>query len=290
MQKILILGASGMAGHMIYYYFSSLQKFELYTACFRTKIAEDSILLNVYNTDAMEIMLQKINPDYVINCVGVLIKGSKESPENAIYVNAYYPHLLARLMHKYIPLGRLIHISTDCVFSGIKGDYRDTDTKDALDIYGMTKNLGEIVDERNLTIRTSIIGPELKEKGDGLFNWIFMQQAEGHINGYEKALWGGVTTLELAKAIELFIMYRVTGLYQLSNGMRISKYTLIQYIIEQFNLNIEIHPVEGILVDKSIQPSSREEFPYIVPSYGMMIKELYHFMDNHKNSYTRYLR
>jgi dTDP-4-dehydrorhamnose reductase len=166
MKKILILGASGMAGHMIYYYFLSLQKYEIYTTCFRDKISEDSILLNVYDTDSIKTILQEIKPDYVVNCVGILIRGSKESPENAIYVNAYYPHLLARLVHELTSAGKLFHISTDCVFSGNKGNYQDTDTKDALDLYGMTKNLGEIIDERDLTIRTSIIGPELKEKGD----------------------------------------------------------------------------------------------------------------------------
>jgi dTDP-4-dehydrorhamnose reductase len=289
MQKILVLGASGMAGHMIYHYFSSLRRFELHNACFRTKIAENSILLNVYDTDAIKAILQKINPDYVINCVGILIKGSKESFENAIYINAYYPHLLAQLVHEHTSQGRLIHISTDCVFSGTKGYYLDTDIKDALDIYGMTKNLGEIIDERNLTIRTSIIGPELKERGEGLFNWIFIQQAQGHINGYEKALWSGVTTLELAKAMEQLIVYRINGLYQLSNGMKISKYALIQNIVQQFNLKIVLQKVEGIPIDKSIQPSSREGFSYVVPSYNAMIKELYDFMDNYKKRYTRYL-
>jgi dTDP-4-dehydrorhamnose reductase len=102
-------------------------------------------------------------------------------------------------------------------------------------------------------------------------------------------LWGGVTTLELAKAIERFITYRITGIYQLSNGKKISKYALIQNIVEKFNLEIDIHKVEGIPVDKSIQPSSKEGFSYIVPSYRTMLKELYDFMDNHKNSYIRYL-
>jgi dTDP-4-dehydrorhamnose reductase len=291
MQKIFIIGASGMAGHMLYYYFSTLPHFKLYTACFRTKIAEDSILLNVYNTDAITAMLQKINPDYVINCVGILIKGSRESPENAIYVNAYYPHLLSRLIYENNPSARLIHISTDCVFSGIKGYYADTDVKDALDIYGMTKNLGETNDDRNLTIRTSIIGPELKEHGEGLLHWIFMQQNKGYIEGYEKSIWGGVTTLELAKAIEQFIACNITGLYQLTNGTKITKYELVQLIVQQFNLNIDVKKIDGLSSDKSIQSSRRDGFSYTVPSYKTMIEDLYNFMGIYKKNYTtRYLK
>ena len=115
-----------------------------------------------------------IKPDYVINCVGVLIKGSKESIENAIYINAYFPHMLERILHN--TTGKLIHISTDCVFSGEKGQYADNDPKDALDTYGMTKNLGEVVNTKDITLRTSIIGPELKNNGEGLFHWIYSQK------------------------------------------------------------------------------------------------------------------
>jgi dTDP-4-dehydrorhamnose reductase len=288
--KILILGATGMAGHMIYYYFASLQKYEIYTVCFRNKIADTSIILDVYDSDAIKNILQEINPDYVINCIGILIKDSQNSPENAIYINAYFPHLLARLVTESNPDAKLIHISTDCVFSGTKGYYTDTDIKDALDTYGMTKNLGEIIDNQNLTIRTSIIGPELKTDGEGLLHWIFMQQTTGQINGYEKSLWGGVTTLELTKAIERCIEHRITGLYQLTNNMKISKYELIQIIVKQFNLNITIQKTNGLLVDKSIQSSRRKGFDYIVPSYNTMIEELCLFMNEHKNIYQQYVR
>jgi dTDP-4-dehydrorhamnose reductase len=288
--KILILGATGMAGHMIYYYFASLQKYEIYTGCFRNKIADDSIILDVYNLDAVKNILQEINPDYVINCIGILIKGSQNSPENAIYINAYFPHLLARLVTESNPDTKLIHISTDCVFSGKKGYYADTDIKDALDTYGMTKNLGEIIDNRNLTIRTSIIGPELKTDGEGLFHWIFTQQVVGQINGYEKSIWGGVTNLELAKAIEQCIEHNITGLYQLTNGMKISKYELVQMIVKQFKLNIAVQKIDRIIVDKSIQASRREGFDCGVPSYNTMIEELYRFMNEHKNIYQQYVR
>jgi dTDP-4-dehydrorhamnose reductase len=288
MKKILILGATGMAGHMIYYYLLSLNKYEVYTACYRNKIAEDSVILDVYNTEGIKIALRQFDPDYVINCVGVLVNGANRSPENAIYINAYFPHLLSRIINEQNPLSRLIHISTDCVFSGSKGSYADNDIKDALDIYGMTKNLGEIMDDKNLTVRTSIIGPELKENGEGLMYWIFSQRDKKAINGYEKSIWGGVTTLELAKAIEQFIEQRYAGLYQLGNGIKISKYELLELIVKQFGLNIGVNKVDGIITDKSILPSRNEFFFYRVPSYKEMIGELYQFMCEHRSLYKNY--
>jgi len=289
-KKILILGATGMAGHMIYYYLKSLKKYELFTVCFRNKITDDSIILDVYNTDEIKSALERINPDYVINAVGILVNGARRSPENAVYVNAYFPHLLARLISENNLSSCLVHISTDCVFSGKKGLYADTDVKDALDVYGMTKNLGEIIDDRNLTIRTSIIGPELKENGEGLFHWIFSQRDKNEINGYEKSIWSGVTTLELAKAISRCIDHHVTGLFQLSNGEKISKYGLVQLIVKRFNLNIFIHKIDGVVTDKSILPSVRDNFNFIVSSYNVMIEELYQYMYSQKSLYSFYLR
>jgi dTDP-4-dehydrorhamnose reductase len=288
MKKVLIMGAAGMAGHMIYYYLRSLNKYKIYTACFRNKVAEDSVILDVYNTDGIKAALRQFDPDCVINCVGVLVNGAKRSPENAVYINAYFPHLLARLINEEKQSGILIHISTDCVFSGAKGSYADNDTKDALDIYGMTKNLGEIIDSKNLTIRTSIIGPELKESGEGLMHWVFSQRGKNGINGYEKSIWGGITTLELAKAVYNFIEHHVTGLYQLSNGERISKYALIKIIIEQFKLGIPLQKVDGTATDKSILPSIRKDFSFNVPSYSSMIEELYCWMLQKRDLYYGY--
>jgi len=289
MKKIFILGATGMAGHMIYNYLRSLNKYEVISACFRKKISKDSIILDVYNTEEIKTTLHQFTPDYVINCVGILVNGAKQVPENAVYINAYFPHLLARLINEHNPSSRLIHISTDCVFSGKKGAYTDNDIKDALDIYGMTKNLGEIIDNKNLTIRTSIIGPEIKENGEGLMHWIFLQRNKGEINGYEKSIWSGVTTLELAKVINQCIEHNINGLYQVSNGEKITKYALLKIIIEQFKLNILLQRVDGVETDKSILPSSRKDYCYIIPSYLTMIEELYQYMYNQKSLYTFYM-
>ncbi|MCG3055850.1 sugar nucleotide-binding protein, partial [Escherichia coli] len=128
--------------------------------------------------------------------------------------------------------GKLIHISTDCVFLGDKGNYTESDAPDGTSIYAQSKQLGEIISDKHLTVRTSIIGPELKTDGIGLFLW-FMKQT-GKIKGYKRALWNRVTTIELAKAIEVFIQQDVTGLYHLATEPKISKFDLLQLMKEVF--------------------------------------------------------
>jgi dTDP-4-dehydrorhamnose reductase len=152
----------------------------------------------------------------------------------------------------------------------------------------MTKNLGEICDNSALTIRTSIIGPELKEDGEGLFHWVHTQRQKEYINGYDKTIWSGVTTLELAKAIEKLIEHDVTGLFQLTNGEKISKYELLILIVQQFEWKIAICRIDGIVNDKSILPSFKENLQYFVPSYQEMMKELYDFMCVNKTIYKQY--
>lgn len=287
-KRILILGASGMAGHAIYYYFKEKAEYDIFSTCNRHKIDETSIMLDIYDKITLEKIIHNIKPYYIINCIGILIKESNEEPANAIYINAYFPHFLAELISNQIPSAKLIHISTDCVFSGSKGDYRDFDQKDALDIYGMTKNLGEIVNSRDLTIRTSIIGPELKKDGEGLFHWLFSQKEKGFIEGYTKAFWSGITTIQLAKAIDKSIKAGSVGLWQISNNYKISKYDLLSLIINEFKLSIRILANEKVKYDKSLICSDRKEIDYIVPSYEIMIKELYDYMFSKKNIYKYY--
>ena len=290
MKKVLILGATGMAGNVVFRYFTELRKYQVFTACFRKKIDDQSFILDVRNEANLEKIIAEVRPDYVINCVGILIRGSKDDSENCIFINAYYPHLLSRLIHTVVPESRLVHISTDCVFSGSRGMYSDTDVKDALDVYGMSKNLGEIINDRDVTIRTSIIGPELKEAGEGLFHWLFTQRNKKLVNGYQKNIWGGVTTLELAKAIDFCIDNDITGLYQISNGSAISKFDLLNEIAQQFALDICVQPIPGLAIDKSIQPSAFKGITYKVPSYHEMIAELNVFMKKHSEQYAFYLR
>lgn len=279
-KKILLFGSTGMAGHVVYYYLQETGKYEISNVVYRTKLTDDSIIVDVTNKLEVERVIRDQKPDYIINCIGVLIKGSNEHPDNAIYINAYFPHLLKKISDEVN--AKLIHISTDCVFSGKKGNYTESDFRDADDIYGRSKALGEIINDKDLTIRTSIIGPELKKNGEGLFHW-FMNQ-KGEINGYQTAIWGGVTTLELAKAIDYAIGNQISGLVQLSNGVGISKYDLLNLFKEIWNKDIKIISFDGNGINKSIAKS--EIFKYNVPSYKEMLEDLLEMM--HKNNLYLY--
>lgn len=283
-KKILLFGATGMAGHVVYYYLNSTGKYDIRNVVYRTKLTNDSIIVDVTDKNTVSQMVRDVRPELIINCVGVLIKGSIEHPDNAVFINAYFPHLLKKLSDEVG--AKLIHISTDCVFSGKKGNYTESDFRDADDVYGRSKALGEIINNKDLTIRTSIIGPELKENGEGLFHW-FMHQT-GQIRGFQTAIWGGVTTLELAKAIDVAIDQNVTGLIQLSNGAGISKYDLLHLFKRIWNKqDVEILPYDGNGIDKSIAKSAKLDYP--VPDYQIMLQELYSWMKNQQDFYSLYL-
>ena len=258
--KVLVLGSTGMLGHVLFDYLQNLGKYELYDVVFRNKLREESIVCDITNRSKLSDVIKEIEPNYIINCIGVLIKGSQDDPSNAIYINAYFPHFLVKTANGIN--AKVIHISTDCVFSGKKGSYSETDFRDADDIYGRSKALGEFNSENHLTIRTSIVGPELKTNGEGLLHW-FLNQTNT-INGFKKAFWGGVTTLECAKAIENAITHDLGGLINLTNGLKISKYDMLLLFRDNFpNNNITINGVDGKEVDKSLI-SERSDFKYVV--------------------------
>lgn len=282
-QKILLFGATGMAGHMAYYYLSETGIYDVVNVVYRTPLTSDSIVVDVNDRHEVEIVIREVSPDIILNCIGVLIKGSHEHPDNAIYVNGYFPHLLKRLADEAD--AKLIHISTDCVFSGRQGNYSEDDFRDADDIYGRSKALGEIVNEKDLTLRTSIIGPELKANGEGLFHW-FMSQRDT-INGFKTAIWGGVTTLELAKVIDYAIKNELTGLIHVSNGEGVCKYDLLHLFKRIWEKNLTIVPVDANGINKSIAGSDRMD--YEVPSYESMLLELKEWMDRYPHLYNQYI-
>jgi dTDP-4-dehydrorhamnose reductase len=279
-KKILVLGATGMAGHMVYNYLKETGRYEMHNLVFRTKLTDDSIVCDVRDQNDLLQVFRQVKPDIAINCIGALVKESKTNPDNAIYLNAYLPHFLKRLCDE--TGGRLIHISTDCVFSGERGNYAEDDFRDADDVYGRSKALGEIINEKDCTLRTSIIGPELKVNGSGLFHW-FMQQ-KGQVNGYTKAIWSGVTTLELAKAIKKVIENDLSGLFHVTNGIPISKFNLLNLIREIWNRgDVEVIPYEKYYANKSLKKSSR--FDFQVPSYSIMGKDLKSWANKHKGTF-----
>lgn len=283
MKKVLLFGATGMAGHIAYYYLRNTGRYDITNVVFRTPLTKDSIIVDVTDRNAVTEVVRRVRPELILNCVGVLIKGSKEHPDNAILINAYFPRLLKKLADEVG--AKLVHISTDCVFSGKRGNYTEDDFRDADDVYGRSKALGEVINDKDLTIRTSIIGPELKKNGEGLFHW-FMTQI-GKVNGFKTAIWGGVTTLELAKAIDYAIAQNKTGLIQLSNGIGISKYDLLNLFKKIWHKqDVEILPFDGNGVNKSIAKSER--FDYEVPDYEQMLQELYDWMKVHRELYVQY--
>lgn len=267
LQKILLLGASGMAGHMIYNYLRATNRYDIHTVSYRKKIDEGTIICDVTDKALLSGIIDQHRPDIIINCIGVLIKGAREFPDNAIYINSFLPHFLSRLASGYG--GKVIHLSTDCVFRGDKGDYNEDAFKDADDTYGRSKALGELINTADLTIRTSIIGPEIKDNGEGLLEWVIQQK--GIINGFKEAYWSGLTTLELAKFIDFAIQNHLKGLVHATNNEKISKFDLIQLIIKFYKLNDIILQAEyGKKVDKSLR-NTRTDFSYSFPSYEKMI-------------------
>ncbi|GGK60709.1 MULTISPECIES: dTDP-4-dehydrorhamnose reductase family protein [Flavobacteriaceae] len=280
-KKVLILGSTGMLGHMLFRYLEKNTSFELFDIVFRNKLREKSMVCDVTDAKKLENLITQINPAIIVNCIGVLIKGSNSNPANAIYINSYLPHALSNIASK--TGSKLIHISTDCVFSGKKGGYLETDFRDADDVYGRSKALGELNNEHDLTIRTSIIGPEIKQEGEGLLDWFLKQ--EGTINGFTKAFWGGVTTLELSKAILVAIQKKTTGLLQLTNGVPISKFEMLSIFQSVFERkNIVINATEGKEVDKSLK-SCKTGFNFQVKTYQLMIEEMKNDMLANKNIY-----
>ncbi len=272
--KLLVLGGKGMAGHVMVAYFKKNPNYQVYYTS-RDKQDKDGIFLDVLDLNALEKIIDSIKPDIVINCIGILNEDAEKNPFIAMQVNSFLPHQLVKLTKRHG--GKLIHISTDCVFSGEVGDYTEKSIPDGTSQYSKTKQYGEIKDDENLTIRTSIIGPELKEDGIGLFLW-FMNQT-GKIKGYEQVYWNGVTTLELAKATEKMIDNKVTGLYHLCVKEKISKYNLLKLIQRIFNKkDVQIIPDRKNKLDRTIV-NTRTDFVYNPPTYREMLTEMKKWME-----------
>ena len=271
-----------MLGHQVVNYFLKFDDYNVIDIAFRSKLRGKTIISDVTDKTAFEKVVTELSPDFIVNCIGVLIHGSS-NVENAIYLNAYLPHQLKKISKN---IGaKLIHISTDCVFSGDKGGYIESDVKDGKGVYSQTKILGEIEDDSNLTLRTSIIGPELKDNGEGLFHWFMNQQ--GDITGFTRAIWSGVTTLELAKAIKRSIDSDITGLYHVTNNSSINKYELLKLFQKYVKKDIDTKPVDGKNVDKSFI-DTRLLMNYKIPSYDEMISDMVSLIVNNRALYSQY--
>ena len=281
----LIFGVNGMAGHMIASYLIEKGHTVVGFAKEESPICK-TIIGDALRQDEVKEALNAMEFDIVINCIGTLNSAVNNNKATGIYLNSVFPHYLAECTGQ--KQTKVIHISTDCVFEGTQGNYTEFSNTDATSLYGKSKALGELNDQKNLTIRTSIIGPELKTNGIGLFHW-FMSQ-EGIVKGYSRVIWSGITTLQLAKIIETVSKEELTGLYHLVNNTAISKYELLQI----FNTyckdgTTKIQEDDSVRSDKSLV-NTRTDISLCIPSYEEMVKEMSVWMQAHTMLYQQYMR
>lgn len=281
--KILVLGGSGMAGHLISLYFKE-KGYDVTTFTTKPFPYCENLLGNALDFEKLANLIHLGHYTIIINCIGLLNQFAEKNPQDAKKINAELPHFIVEVI-KNMPC-KLIHMSTDCVFAGNTGPYYENSIKDGISVYDKTKAEGEIIDSKNLTFRNSIVGPDIKESGIGLFNWFMRQQ--GEVCGFTEAIWSGVTTLTLAKAIEAAISQNLCGLYHLVNNEPISKYDLI-VLFNNFckKKPISISTSNSFKLDKTLI-SSRHDFDFQVPSYKKMIVEMKEWIDSHKNIYPDY--
>lgn len=284
--KILVLGANGMAGHVISQYLTE-RDFEVYNFTRKPySFLSRNILGNVQDISFLRETLSIHKFDVIINCVGLLNSYAENFKSDAVFVNSYLPHILVDLVSEENT--KIIHMSTDCVFAGNTGPYSESSLRDGSTFYDRTKALGEIdYSNKHLTFRNSIIGPDMNPHGIGLFNWFMHQQ--GTIHGYRKAIWTGVTTPILAMAMEKAIIENLSGLYNLVNNDSICKYELLNLFNSYFKHNsMSILPESDFQLDKTLI-NTRTDFSFQVPSYEHMIENMKEWVVNHKHLYPHYL-
>ncbi|MEW6365597.1 MAG: SDR family oxidoreductase [Acidobacteriota bacterium] len=279
--RALILGVTGMLGHRLWLAFQ--RRFETwgtlrgdYAGMTHRELFDPARLAERVRADeigTVERALLEVRPDVVINCIGALKqRASGRDPVASISLNALFPHLLANLCQRGCI--RLIHISTDCVFSGRKGMYRETDPADAEDLYGRTKLLGELSGPGCLTLRTSFIGRELGT-AHGLLEW-FLSNSGGRVPGYRRGVFSGFTTQAFAEILcEVVDRHReIAGLYHVSSEP-ISKFELLHMVRRALNVDIEIEPDDSVQYDRSLDGTRfRQTVGMNLPSWSDMMADL----------------
>ena len=273
-----------MAGHVITTCLEEKETYDVTNLVHRKRLNDRSHLLDATDFADLDRFLDKDRFDVIINCIGILNENASKHMAKAILLNSYLPHYLEDKLAS--PQTKIIQISTDCVFSGKTGSYDEAAFRDGDKAYDRTKALGEICGDRSLTVRTSIIGPDMDTDGIGFFNW-FMK-SNGRINGYVNSIWTGITTIELAKAIEKMILADLVGIYHLVPEKNINKYELLLLLKEIFNRDdVSILKYDNDPVDKSLI-NTRSDFDYKVPDYRSMICEMREWILNHPALYPHY--
>ena len=273
-----------MAGHLISLYFKEQGHEVVGFARQQSALLDTTVVGDASDFPLIQKTIEEGGFDAVINCIGLLNQFAEENKAMAVLLNGYLPHWLTEITKDTTT--RIIHMSTDCVFAGNDGPYYEDSFPNGATFYDRSKAMGEINTVKDLTFRNSIIGPDIKPSGIGLFNW-FMKQ-EGEVGGYTGAIWTGVTTYTLAKAMEQALKENLTGLYNLVNNESINKYDLLGLFNTYFRAGeVKINPNEKLQLDKSLR-RKREDFSFVVPSYEQQVKEMREWVDAHPSLYPHY--
>lgn len=280
--RVLVLGASGMLGNAMIRVLSEKADWQVYGTLrsegakrfFSAEVAQRLIIgVDIEHYDSLIKVFATIRPDVVINCIGLIKQlAEADDPLQAIPINALLSHRLARLCE--LSGARLVHMSTDCVFSGEKGGYRESDSSDAKDLYGRSKFLGEVAYPHSVTLRTSIIGHEL-QSAHGLVDWFLSQQE--CCNGFTRAIFSGLPTVVLAQIVRDVVIPRtdISGVYHVA-AQPISKYDLLKLIAKVYGKVIEIIPDDKLVIDRSLNADRfRDATGYVAPDWSKLI-ELMH--------------
>ena len=282
--KVLVLGASGMLGNAVLRLFARSERYTVMGSARSTGVMRylpqplhEKVIcgVDVENTDSLTGLFAQTRPDVVINCIGLIKQlAEADDPLAAIPINALLPHRLARLCD--MADARFIHMSTDCVFSGTKGMYREEDAADARDLYGRSKYLGEVDYPHAVTLRTSIIGHELNS-AHGLIDWFLEQQ--GEVKGFTRAIFSGLPTVELARVIRDFVIPDLTlrGTYHVS-AAPISKNDLLQLVAKAYDKAITIKPEDKLVIDRSLDSQRfRDVTGYAPPAWSDLVRGMREF-------------
>lgn len=281
--RVLILGVTGMLGSAVFRAFGADTAYDVWGTLrsgaalrYFPQQCHSHLLtgVDVLDQDALVAVLAKVRPDVVINCIGLIKQlADANNPLTALPINAMLPHRLASLCS--LSGARLVHVSTDCVFAGHKGGYRESDLSDAEDLYGKSKYIGELHDLSNaITLRTSIIGHELGGSY-ALVDWFLSQQ--GSVKGFTKAIFSGLPTVELARVMKDFIVPhpQLNGLYHVA-AEPIAKFDLLQLIAAEYGKQIDIRPDDELMIDRSLDGSRfRDATGYIAPAWTELIRRMH---------------
>lgn len=283
--KYLVMGSRGMAGHMVSIYLAE-QGHDV-TGFARSNsnfIGIKTVIGDAFDLDFVKSVVSDGRYDAIVNCIGVLNEDADNHHAKAVFLNSFFPHFLAEITSKQIT--KVIQISTDCVFSGERGQYTEEDFPDGKTFYDRSKALGELNDSKNLTLRMSIIGPDMNSKGIGLMNW-FLQQRE-RVKGFTNVFWSGQTTLQLAKTIDAGMLSNASGLFNMVPHKAISKFDLLELMNRYLRVDKIVIERDGRQkVDKSLK-RTKFDFDYIIPEYSQMIEELSVWISSHASLYPHY--